>query len=329
MDEQTRYLHEALDGPEFERVLNATRRLRATLLSTIGVVVALLMLAAIFWAERFGGTNGKLIQATMVVVLMLGSAALILKYLEPRPGGKSRPSPLEMIYLGMVVARARRKGVRVDAAQVPAGVDMSTLVDELTKRVEEEAVTAAISQIEAQLAEKFRRQGLEDLFEGMNKRLRQETLDLARRANLNLLLGIFTTMLGMAVLAYAAFTSPPGSSWPEMLAHYVPKLSLALLVELFAYFFLRLYKESLSGIKYFQNELTNVESKHIALAVAFEGTPELQTVVVQALSNTERNFLLNKDQTTVELEKDRLANEATATLAGKFGDLIQRVRAKE
>lgn len=40
------------------------------------------------------------------------------------------------------------------------------------------------------------------------------------------------------------------------------------MIELFAYFFLSLYRTSLQKIKYFQNELTNIEAKQIALRAA-------------------------------------------------------------
>jgi len=54
------------------------------------------------------------------------------------------------------------------------------------------------------------------------------------------------------------------------LEHFLPRVSLVILVEVFAYFFLRLYKESLDDIKYFQTEITRVEMKTLALTVATE-----------------------------------------------------------
>jgi len=44
-----------------------------------------------------------------------------------------------------------------------------------------------------------------------------------------------------------------------------------MLIELFAYFFLKLYKSDLSEIKYFQNELTNVEMRYAAVRLADAG----------------------------------------------------------
>jgi hypothetical protein len=41
-------------------------------------------------------------------------------------------------------------------------------------------------------------------------------------------------------------------------------------MQVFAYFFLRLYRYILFEIKYFHNELTNIEQKCLALDVALE-----------------------------------------------------------
>jgi hypothetical protein len=124
-----------------------------------------------------------------------------------------------------------------------------------------------------------------------------------------------TTLAGLTLLGYSVYQTPLTSDPSVLIAYFVPRVSLVLLIELFAYFFVRLYKESLGGIKHFQNELTNVESKQIALEAALDrNTPELRSQVGQAMSGTERNFILNKDQTTVDIERERLSKDATLGL---------------
>ena len=92
--------------------------------------------------------------------------------------------------------------------------------------------------------------------------MRSEVSALSRRGNLNLSLGIATTIIGLIILGYFVLEI---DSIPEdkmaFIAHFIPRLSLVVLIEVFAYFFLKLYKSSLSEIKYFQNEMTNAEAK--------------------------------------------------------------------
>lgn len=153
-------------------------------------------------------------------------------------------------------------------------------------------------------------------FEEIRKRLYEETDNLARRANLNLGLGTITTILAGIGLVAIVFLRPlelAGLTKDEygwrIIAHYIPRLSLIVFAELFAYFFLRLYKAGLADIKYYQNELTNVELKISALKVALAVKDnEILKVVIGELAKAERNFILKKDETTIELEKIKTEN---------------------
>ena len=90
----------------------------------------------------------------------------------------------------------------------------------------------------------------------------------------------------------------------------LPRLSFVFIIELFAYFFLRLYKEGLDEIKYFQNELTNIESKLISVEVAYiTKNDKTMKESLSILAKTERNFILKKGETTVELERAKSESE--------------------
>ncbi|MNG20679.1 hypothetical protein D3C84_1049540 [compost metagenome] len=111
----------------------------------------------------------------------------------------------------------------------------------------------------------------------------------------------------------------------ELFLSFAPRVMLVIFIEMFAYFFLRLYKQGLSEIKYFQNELTNVESKIIALEVCYlNSDSHAMATVIDALSKTERNFVLEKDQTTIEIEKSRLDTETTKGLMSMLQNLIKK-----
>ncbi|WP_277757991.1 hypothetical protein [Pseudomonas sp. A34-9] len=175
---------------------------------------------------------------------------------------------------------------------------------------------------------------------GSIERLKREISDLRLRSNTNLLLGMAITAGGLWLLwstvsmvdasellkALASEGAESNSKFlKNLILPIVPRVLLVLFVEVFAYFFLRLYRNGLSEIKYFQNELTNVESKLAAIEFAYvtKNQAALKTAI-EALSRTERNFVLEKGQTTVELEKAKSDSELTRNIVRTIPKMFER-----
>jgi hypothetical protein len=204
------------------------------------------------------------------------------------------------------------------------------LVETIKKEVATEAGAQLISELQKKLAESVTTQAREREvsrnFEETRNRLSLEIAALGRRGNLNLILGIITTVSGLVLLATFVFsqTDTPTETIPFAL-HFLPRLTLVLFIEIFAYFFLRLYKSSLSEIKYFQNELTNVEQKNAALISSIQyGENAVRNEVISKLASTERNHVLEKGQTTVELEKTRIEKEGLSDMAKRLAELLPK-----
>lgn len=203
--------------------------------------------------------------------------------------------------------------------------EKATVLKNIESTLESEFLADYADGIKELIVSQVREETLERHIEATKRRLIREIQDLSRRGNLNLILGITTTLSGLGVLGYAVFNSPISSNYTELLAHFVPRVSLVLLIEVFAYFFLKLYKQSLGEIKYFQNELTNVESKHLAFEIAVrDGDQGLRSLIVEELAKTERNFVLSKDQTTVELERERISRDTNLGLADSIKQLLKK-----
>jgi hypothetical protein len=202
------------------------------------------------------------------------------------------------------------------------------LVENVKKRIEAEASKQIIEELRLSVQSDSRLKDVLAYARETAERLNREVAALSRRGNLNLSIGIITTVGGLGVLAYVVFqvNQLPKETW-AVASHYVPRLSLVLFIELFAYFFLRLYKSSLGEIKYFQNELTNVESKRLALIVALnQGDLATVTKVIEDLAKTERNFILERGQTTVELEKSRVENESSVNVLEKAASVLEKLQ---
>lgn len=157
-------------------------------------------------------------------------------------------------------------------------------------------------------------------------RLELEIKALGWRGNFNLIIGLGITLIGLGMLFSYLYISINAAKDPKsMLLYLIPRLSLIVLVELFAYFFLQLYHQSLNEIKYFQNELTNVEFKFAALAAAIGlGDTNTASNTISKIADTERNFILNKDQTTVELEKAKTNKDTLTALLSSISAVIKK-----
>jgi hypothetical protein len=144
-------------------------------------------------------------------------------------------------------------------------------------------------------------------FQAVKSRLEIEIAALSRRGNLNLTIGSLTTMAAVSLLAYIVLRADlVVEDWESVMPSYVLRLSLVIFVEVFSFFFLKLYRSSLHEIKYFHNELTNLDLKFIALESALiANDPEAAKAIIQELGRTERNFVLKSGETTLEIERFR------------------------
>jgi len=205
------------------------------------------------------------------------------------------------------------------------------VVDTIKTNLQSETAQAVLAEIEHKVEERTkpdsRAEHIGQHFEATRKRLHREILALTKRGNLNLILGVFITILGLGFLIYYVLfenKSAENGPWP-FISHFAPRLTLVVFIEIFAYFFLSLYKSSLAEIKYFQNEMTNVECRFIALRTAIISEYEDSAKqVITELGKTERNHVLEKGQTTVELEKARLEKDMVSDLAQNASETLKK-----
>ena len=100
-------------------------------------------------------------------------------------------------------------------------------------------------------------------------RLRDELSVLNRRGNLNLVIGTLTTLAAVWLLIYMVLGhSIELTTVPALLSYYIPRVSTVVFIEIFAFFFLRLYKAGLAEMKYYQNELTTLSLIGVSIEMA-------------------------------------------------------------
>ena len=157
----------------------------------------------------------------------------------------------------------------------------------------------------------------------IRERLMREIADLGRRGNVNLIFGILITFMAIGLLIYFVLSmDSPTSDWQSLLPTIILRASLVLFVEVFAFFFLRLYRSSLQEIKYFQNELSTVELRIIAMdAAVATGDTSVIYAVASDLAKTERNFVLKKGESTTQAQRTKSESEGVKEAVKLISDL--------
>ena len=132
-----------------------------------------------------------------------------------------------------------------------------------------------------------------DLHLSSVNRIKSLINDLERKANLNLTIGITAGVLAIGVMIYMAWdlqnlTQTPNAPPINLIDYFIPRVTIVIFIEIFSYFFLRLYRNNLEESKYFHNELSNFESKYMALEVALtinQESPDILSDVVKVLEH--------------------------------------------
>ncbi len=295
---------------------------------TIGVgVISVFTLLIYYLQSGFPKSSGA-------AQRILGSAARFAE-LEALSSGMRAEQIADIDHLHSELQEVQRSLSRaLSSTAALSDEQRKEFVQALRDEMESEAVDGVLNKIKQEVSTFVKRDsqlaGVSAQFSRTFERLENEVSALARRGNLNLVLGIMTTVAGLGVLAYVVFAAEELANNPWLVsAYYLPRLSLVVFIEVFAYFFLRLYKSSLIDIKYFQNEITNVEAKYIATQLASGSTDEkIQGEVIDTLAKTERNFVLQRGQTTVDLEKERIERQTARDSVKVVSEALKNVLSK-
>lgn len=173
----------------------------------------------------------------------------------------------------------------------------------------------------------LRRRDVITHFRKTEKRLMDEIDGLKRRANTNMILGAIIAFVGVLGLVAFILGEPeqPETDISLLLVHWVTRLSLVSFVEIFAFFFLKMYKTELLSIQYYQDELTGIESRKIALLFSIiHNNQEDISKSIDCLVNIDRNFKLEANQTTVDLEKLKTENNFIKSQMANIMDILKR-----
>jgi hypothetical protein len=116
------------------------------------------------------------------------------------------------------------------------------------------------------------------------------------------------------------------------ISHIISRVVLFVIIEIFAFFYFSIAKSSLGKMQYLINERTNIELKLFALrtAITLNDIKSAQSILVE-LGKSERNFIMDKSQTTVEIERYKSENSTNLDLmkfVSQFAAITDKLRSK-
>lgn len=163
----------------------------------------------------------------------------------------------------------------------------------------------------------------------IKRRMLAYILSMTKNAWINLGIGFFGTITGTVLLYF--FITAKDFQTDNGFVH-IYRLSIVFILEIVDLFFLRLYRNTQEEIKYYQNEFSNMEFKALAIRLASDdGINNVEAIqeLIHTFSNTERNFILKKGESTVDLEMKKAEQSEEGMLLKtleKFIASISRVK---
>jgi hypothetical protein len=274
--------------------------------------------------------NSLSINTISFILILIGTGSFLYVYLQ---GGFSKESlestesnsqflkQLEKLRVDLTQKLEESQTIKIDDSKVREAIDYK--IDKITTESLFEQIK---NKYEDRLVSDMKFNALDQELEYLKRRIERETARTSRNGNINLLIGFFTTFMAIFFLGYSLLeNSNNHETTNSFIFHFIPRLSLSIFIELFSFFFLRIYKKNLDDIKYLNNERTNIDLKLIALraSIIYNDTDSTK-VVIEDLSKTERNFVLKKGESTVEIEKNKTDNQTNDKLIESLVKLINK-----
>ena len=318
------------------------------LYTTIFFLLALLWLSTDFTAMPWAGFDST--RAYDVALLVLSSAAAIFwisrkffNFLDDGAGARREAELLaQQDKLAILLEDLKLKSVPYEAAleQILNAEKVDNSDPEQIEEIKQRAANVIVERefvdrVDQEVARRRAADGRTDYQNSVAdivSRLSAEVRELGKRATLNLYIGSLISVFGLVGLAYFISLSKADLAdnldLRRIVLEFVMRLSLVVILQVFAYFFLRLYRQSIYDIKLFQNELTNVQSKNVAVYVALLADDQKAlSAIGLALSKTERNFILKKDERTVALLDDEREGRYESAVIGTAERLVEKLAA--
>jgi hypothetical protein len=264
------------------------------------VIIALYELDELLFNNYFGSQLNYVLPVGFGL-LIYGAALMMLQYLRGNASERTESNPASMAIaeeLQQKLADLTTELEQVKQAQLNAlSGSPDQLIQILTSTAHKGVTDELIERFQPDTRRFARDQAIRTAFHGAQDRLRSEVATLGRRGNLNLVIGVLTTAIAAGLLSYMVLnTTVKLDSMTIILSHYLPRFMLVIFIEVFSFFFLRLYRSTLAEIHTYQTDITTLTLQEVAVLAA------LSSDNTEAGANLSTNLLSQKK--TIEDDKE-------------------------
>lgn len=256
------------------------------------IIVAFYELDELFLNNYFGAQLNYILPVGFGL-LIYGAALMMLQYLRGNASERIESNPAEMTItaeLQKKLADLTTELEQVKQAQLNAlSGSPDQLIQILTSTAHKGVTDELIERFQPDVRRLARDQAIHAAFHGAQDRLRSEVATLGRRGNLNLVIGVLTTAIAAGLLSYMVLnTTVKLDSMTGIFSHYLPRFMLVIFIEVFSFFFLRLYRSTLAEIHTYQTDITTLTIQEVAVLAA------LSSDHTEAGANLSANLLSQK-----------------------------------
>ncbi|HEY4940502.1 MAG TPA: hypothetical protein VII56_03665 [Rhizomicrobium sp.] len=233
----------------------------------------------------------------------------------------------DLTTLAAIADSVRTSAEQIQKNRLLTEAERTSIAAELAETVRASISTEFLKSLDEKYGTAIRNEKVSDLIENRWSKIEDRLLgfqkDISRQAAAAQAWGLGVGAGGLAVLVYFfwAGVHPSDTGMFGEIFHYTARLSLVAVIEGVAFFFLRLFRNTLNDAKYINNELTNARFRLLALLMSTKlDSGDTTGKILLNFSQTERNFAL-KDGEVSALR----AESGAALPAGELLDLLGKV----
>ncbi len=203
--------------------------------------------------------------------------------------------------------------------------DKAEIVTHLRESIKKEATVEFIDEIRKTFINNENKKQVISFFNESILRMNKHIQKLSSLSMINLTIGILVSGFAIAILYISIADLNVNDTPLKNITFYTfSRMGVGIAIQLLALFFLNLYKKNIHEMKYIHNEITNIESKKTAILYSYEFCEENKISITKDLLNTERNFVLDKNQTTMSLEQAKIDYKESKDFLGIINLLLKK-----
>jgi uncharacterized membrane protein len=261
-----------------------------------------------------------------IILLTFISGFIITTYVDKDTGvNKNRNQSMIRLY-----SKLENRINTLVLSKTNPDIDIQVVKDIINDILETKENTSSRS-IETNWTKEDKYKIIEEQIDGFQNDINNQIKRFSKTGLVNLSIGLSLTVFAIIILTSLLLNNHVDiqkgiglTTMEQYLLYYLPRLTLCIFIEVFSFFFLRLYKNSHNDVKYFYNEKTNIDSKSLAIKIAqlHSDTATLNKIILE-LSKVERNFKLKKGETTLDLEVLKVESKSNTEFMGKLSKFAE------